>query len=361
VRDVRDEIATHRLQATQVREVLYDQKELAVGEAPRHDPLKPRRVGPLDLGDAVRIGARSGDRIDRLVVADDIHQTPTRDCSEELVRRAVRALDLAVGVRDEDRVAKLVDQDRQAIPFGLGVMSLPRDAIGHRAERIAEAPRLVRSSGLEARGAAAGDRFRAPRQRADRTGDRARQEDDDREGDDRGKSPGERDRPAETRSERLERRHRQRDAGDSDDLARVAHRDRDVEQVALYRRGDPDRAPFVAGERRGDLGPRGVVAHRRAIFIGLPEHDSGRVDERDAYARARRDAVGERIEHARIARAQAVARQIAREARLAAEPGLEGLGVVTVGKARCGEREDDDPREKSGQSRKRRAARDGAD
>ena len=175
MRDVRDEVATHRLQAPQIRQVLYDEKELAVREASRDDPLKTWRLGPLELRDTVGVIARPRDRIDHLVVAHDVHKTPTGERRpQNLGRRAVRALDLAIAVGDDDRVAELVDQDREAIPLGHSVVSLAGDAIGHRAERVTEAARLVGTARLETRGATAGDGLRASRQRADWAGDRAR-------------------------------------------------------------------------------------------------------------------------------------------------------------------------------------------
>ena len=51
----------------------------------------------------------------------------------------------------------------------------------------------------------------------------------------------------------------------------------------------------------------------------------------------------------------------AREARLTAEPRLESLCVMTVRKTRRGDGEHEDPREKAGERRDRRAARDRAD
>src|SRR5258705_11136820 len=103
-------------------------------------------------------------------------------------------------------------------------MALTRDAVGHRSERIAEAARLVRTAGLEPRGAAARDGLRAPRQRADRAGDRSRQEDHDRERDKSGETAREGDGATEPRSEGLERRHRERGACDTEDPATVAAR-----------------------------------------------------------------------------------------------------------------------------------------
>ena len=109
------------------------------------------------------------------MVADHLGEAATGERrTKELRRRAIGALDRAVGARDDDRVAELVDEHGQPIALGLSVMALAGDAIRHRAECVAEAPGLVGSGRLKARRASAGDLLRAPRQRSDRTGDGAR-------------------------------------------------------------------------------------------------------------------------------------------------------------------------------------------
>ena len=84
---------------------------------------------PVRDGDPLAAVPRSGDRLERFVIADHLDQSASDGIrTGHPARRCVGEEDAAVGVRDEDGVGQLVDERGQTIAFGLGQLPL----VSHR-------------------------------------------------------------------------------------------------------------------------------------------------------------------------------------------------------------------------------------